>query len=156
MKHLLFFCLWIAAVGTATAQFPYNPDVNADEYISTSDLMDFLPLFGSSFIVQAPEPVIQRCLFLEGPCYVEEATDIVLAVYDPLDMSGRKIILPDAKSMKQLTIVQDGDNLMGLADVVGRCSKTGDACSVYRHLGGVDLGLFLRTPSGYWRSNFAP
>lgn len=156
MKHLLLLCACLAAVGTGFSQFPYNPDVNSDEYISTTDLIDFLPLFGSPFFVQAEEPVVQACRFDQGPCYVDESTDIVLAVYAPTDVSGRRIVLPEDESMKQLTIVQDGDDLMGWAEVIGRCSKTGDACLIYRHLGAMELGVFLRTPSGYWRSNFMP
>ncbi len=156
MKHFLICFLWISLIGKINSQSPYNPDVNSDEYISTIDLVDFLPLFGSEFFVQSPEQVVQECRFDYGPCYVDEATDILFVVYGALDSGGRKIILPDAESMKRLTIVQDGDDLMGWADVVGRCSKTNSSCLVYRHLGAMELGLFLRTPSGYWRSNFSP
>lgn len=156
MKQLMLVCALVAAAQVASAQFPYNPDVNADEYISTSDLIDFLPLFGSAFLVQAPEPVVQTCRFDNGPCFIDEATDVVFAVFGLHDADGRRMVLPDGESMKQLTIVQDGDDLLGWADVVGRCSKTGDACLVYRHLGAMELGLFMRTPSGYWRSNFHP
>lgn len=156
MKQLLLVCALMAAAGVASAQFPYNPDVNADEFISTSDLIDFLPLFGSAFLVQAPEPVVQTCRFENGPCFVEEATDVVFAVFGPQDAAGRRIFLPNGESMKQLTIVQDGDDILGWADVIGRCAKTVEECKLYRHLGVGDMGLFLRTPSGYWRSNFQP
>ena len=47
MKQLasLFLALWTL---TATAQinYPFNPDENADAFISTPDLMEFLVVFG--------------------------------------------------------------------------------------------------------------
>jgi hypothetical protein len=47
MKHLLA-CLAVIAAFTAGAQsMPYNPDANDDGYISSPDLLSFLPLFAS-------------------------------------------------------------------------------------------------------------
>jgi hypothetical protein len=53
MKHLLTFfaCLFAVSLSAQTVDLPYNPDSNADQYISTPDLLDFLPNFGSPFEV---------------------------------------------------------------------------------------------------------
>jgi uncharacterized protein (TIGR02145 family) len=51
MKHLLTFfaCLFAVSLSAQTVELPYNPDSNADQYIGTPDLLDFLPVFGSYF-----------------------------------------------------------------------------------------------------------
>jgi uncharacterized protein (TIGR02145 family) len=53
MKHLLTFfaCLFAVSLSAQTVDLPYNPDSNADQYISTPDLLDFLPNFDSPFEV---------------------------------------------------------------------------------------------------------
>ena len=50
---LPFFAL--TAQGQQTIQYPYNPDVDNDEYIATSDLTGFLAQFGQDF---QPAPVL--------------------------------------------------------------------------------------------------
>lgn len=50
---LSFFAL--TAQGQQTIQYPYNPDVDNDEYIATSDLTGFLAQFGQDF---QPAPVL--------------------------------------------------------------------------------------------------
>jgi hypothetical protein len=50
---LSFFAL--TAQGQQTIQYPYNPDVDNDEYIATTDLTGFLAQFGQDF---QPAPVL--------------------------------------------------------------------------------------------------
>ena len=47
----LIACLAISTMASSqeTIQYPYNPDVDNDEYISTSDLTGFLAQFGQDF-----------------------------------------------------------------------------------------------------------
>ena len=47
--------LALTARGQQTIQYPYNPDVDNDEYIATSDLTGFLAQFGQDF---QPAPVL--------------------------------------------------------------------------------------------------
>ena len=53
MRHLLA-CLAICASLSASAQvvYPYNPDANGDNAITSGDLLDFLPVFATSFTPQ--------------------------------------------------------------------------------------------------------
>ena len=53
MKHLLTFfaCLFAVSLSAQTVELPYNPDSNADQYVGTPDLLDFLPNFGLPFEV---------------------------------------------------------------------------------------------------------
>jgi|GEM_PF-1607956 len=53
MKRLLA-CLALCASLSAYAQvvYPYNPDANGDSAISSSDLLDFLPVFATTFTPQ--------------------------------------------------------------------------------------------------------
>jgi hypothetical protein len=39
------------SLSAQTVELPYNPDSNADQYIGAPDLLDFLPNFGSPFVV---------------------------------------------------------------------------------------------------------
>ena len=54
MKHVLA-CLAMLAAFNVTAQvvYPYNPDANGDSVITSLDLLDFLPVFASSFTPNA-------------------------------------------------------------------------------------------------------
>lgn len=53
MKHILTTLMASTALLTLQAQtnidYPYNPDENADSFISTPDLMEFLVVFGSEW-----------------------------------------------------------------------------------------------------------
>ena len=53
MKNLLA-CLALCASLSASAQvvYPYNPDANGDSAITSGDLLDFLPVFATSFTPQ--------------------------------------------------------------------------------------------------------
>ncbi|MCH1580506.1 MAG: pentapeptide repeat-containing protein [Luminiphilus sp.] len=53
MKHLLA-CLALCASLSASAQvvYPYNPDANGDSAITSGDLLDFLPVFATTFTPQ--------------------------------------------------------------------------------------------------------
>ena len=53
MKRLLA-CLVLCASLSASAQvvYPYNPDANGDSQITAGDLLDFLPVFATSFTPQ--------------------------------------------------------------------------------------------------------
>lgn len=53
MKRLLA-CLALCASLSASAQvvYPYNPDANGDSQITSGDLLDFLPVFATSFTPQ--------------------------------------------------------------------------------------------------------
>lgn len=60
MKHrsllLSAFLVWsLASTAQQTIQYPYNPDVDNDEYIATTDLTGFLAQFGQDF---QPAPVL--------------------------------------------------------------------------------------------------
>lgn len=60
MKHrkFLLFALLVwswASTAQQTIQYPYNPDVDNDEYIATTDLTGFLAQFGQNF---QPAPVL--------------------------------------------------------------------------------------------------
>lgn len=60
MKHCIFLLsallVWsLASTAQQTIQYPYNPDVDNDEYIATSDLTGFLAQFGQDF---QPAPVL--------------------------------------------------------------------------------------------------
>jgi len=57
MKHLLTAIACCLAVA-GSAQTPYNPDSNGDNFIGSHDLLDFLPLYDSSFAAELDEPVI--------------------------------------------------------------------------------------------------
>ena len=53
MKRLLA-CLALCASLSASAQvvYPYNPDANGDSSITSGDLLDFLPVFATTFTPQ--------------------------------------------------------------------------------------------------------
>ena len=60
MKQRLIFLsallVWsLATYAQQTIQYPYNPDVDNDEYIATTDLAGFLAQFGQDF---QPTPVL--------------------------------------------------------------------------------------------------
>ena len=58
MKHFTFLTALLAASLMTTAQnieYPYNPDLDNDEFIATSDLTGFLAQFGQNF---QPAPVL--------------------------------------------------------------------------------------------------
>ena len=53
MKRLLACLVFCASLSTsAQVVYPYNPDANGDSLITSGDLLDFLPVFASSFTPQ--------------------------------------------------------------------------------------------------------
>ena len=53
MKRLLAGLVLCASISTsAQVVYPYNPDANGDSQITSGDLLDFLPVFASSFTPQ--------------------------------------------------------------------------------------------------------
>ena len=54
------------------AQFPYNPDSDADQIIGSEDLLYFLPLYGESFI---PNPITAHSVLFSPDAYDYEGTD---------------------------------------------------------------------------------
>lgn len=88
MKHLLTAIACCFAVA-GSAQFPYNPDSNGDNFIGSHDLLDFLPLYDSPFfatdsivvqIVDSVTYVIDTCLYNSTP-YVIGATDSICTTW---------------------------------------------------------------------------
>jgi hypothetical protein len=78
MKHFMtaLACLFIMNV---SAQFPYNPDSDANNLININDVLDFLPLFGDEFY---PEPN------LEDSIPVIDMYPFIVAHYDTISCCG--------------------------------------------------------------------
>jgi len=88
MKHLLTAIACCLAVA-GSAQTPYNPDSNGDNFIGSHDLLDFLPLYDSPFfatdsivvqIVDSVTYLIDTCLYNSAP-YVFWTTDSICTTY---------------------------------------------------------------------------
>jgi len=100
MKHLLTAIACCLAVA-GSAQFPYNPDSDGDNQIGMDDFLDFLPFFGSEFVVdtaliQNCEPEICGC----SDCYIQEGKKLVFTT-----MSD--VYLPEGDGFMVVSIVQN-------------------------------------------------
>jgi hypothetical protein len=52
---LVVLMLWSSLLLRGQEWYPWNPDANNDEYIGTYDLLSLLSIYGSQFVLDAPE-----------------------------------------------------------------------------------------------------
>jgi len=152
MKHLLTAIACFLAL-SMSAQTPYNPDFDNDSLITFNDMLSFLPLYGSEFFPELSEPVVQYCVFdTISDCDVNEATDIVI-VQDPDEVNNPKVHLPAGLGFKSILVMHDGSHPFGNVQVRGALNYQYDDAVMHEYLTIRKLGFFMRTPSGYWRTN---
>ena len=88
MKHLLTAIACCLAVA-GSAQTPYNPDSNGDNFIGSHDLLDFLPLYDSPFfasdaiVIQTVDSVsiVDTCLYQDIPYLISGISDSLCTSY---------------------------------------------------------------------------
>jgi hypothetical protein len=135
------------------AQTPYNPDVDNDSLITFNDMLSFLPLYGQPFMPDLDEAEVQYCVFdTISECYVNDGTDIVI-VQDPNVVNNPKVYLPEGQGWKSVLVMHDGSHPSGNVEVRGALNYQSDDAVMYEYLTIRYLGFFMRTPSGYWRTN---
>lgn len=113
MKRLLA-CLALCASFSASAQviYPYNPDANGDSQITSGDLLDFLPVFATTFTPQGITidglPLDEWLIDLEDVVYSNaDAVDHLFAIQFDMQTQINELEAENSSLQAQINSIQN-------------------------------------------------